>query len=438
MDTTKVRHESPEKSALGTGILEWNRLQHNGKRPLAHPARDAIAFGPVTGKRGGSGVPTDDKKVRSEMDTSYERTPQPASRGDWLREMDLEPWLEVGDPLAEAVITALKAHRIPLSNPLPDIRRLAADGDDACATFLRDVETPAPWVDFDRMRLGGNMAYRHFPQLMVALLHGGLTTTFSSAGAAHILAGTNRLEQDVLRRLFESATLFFGVLEADALRPGGSAWEICVRVRLLHTVIRVHMTDGWPLRGKPVNAVQTAAGPLFFGAMVLDRMRLLGAYITAEESDGYYLIWRHVTRLLGVPPELVGDTAQEQAIIDARVLPYSFEPDQNSRRLTDVLLTGLEHLPDAEWVPRTAHEVLARYMLGPERADGMGIRFHPAGAWVMEAASRVLPVYGQMQRIPILARLLERAGRAYLNRTLRRGLAGVAADYQPVADHASP
>jgi hypothetical protein len=103
--------------------------------------------------------------------------------------------------------------------------------------------------------------------------------------------------------LFESPSLFFGVLNTDNLRPDGAAWETCVRVRLMHTLVRPHLLDGdgWPRPGKPVNALHTAPEPLFFDAMVLDRLRPMGAFITREESDGYDLIWRYVTRLLGVP-----------------------------------------------------------------------------------------------------------------------------------------
>lgn len=44
-------------------------------------------------------------------------------------------------------------------------------------------------------------------------------------------------------------------------------------------MVRMNLTaaGAWPLPGQPVNALQTAAGPLFFGAMTLDRLRLLGA-----------------------------------------------------------------------------------------------------------------------------------------------------------------
>lgn len=357
-----------------------------------------------------------------------------ASRADRLRQMPLEPWLEVGDPLAEAVVRTLRARHLPLSQPLQAMRRLAAEGEPACAALLHDMETPPAWADFEAMGRGGAMGYRHFLQLSIALIHGGLMTTFSTADAARILSGTNRLEQNVVRRLFESATLFFGVLDTEALRPGGSAWEICLRVRLMHAMVRLRLLDGghWDgVGGQPINAMHTAAGPLFFGAMVLERLKKLGGSFSAAEGEGYYLLWRYVTRLLGVPDGLLGDTRAEQEILDARILPYAFNPDANSRRLAEALLSGLRYLPNAERVPRVVHEVLVREMLGEAQADCMGIALHPRGARLARGIMRGFKLYGWMLRLPGVSRLSAAFGRRFMERLVERGLAGVAADFQP-------
>ncbi len=369
------------------------------------------------------------------LDPHLATSPLPGlSRTTWLWAMPLAPWLMMGDPLAEDVVTLLRARQLPLSRPLPAIRQLALEGDAACQNFLADMETVPDWVDFDLMQRGGAMAYRHFPQLMIALIHGGLMTSFASADSARILAGTNRLEQNVVRRLFESSTLFFGVLDTEALKPGGAAWEICMRVRLMHAMVRMRLlaTNSWEvIHGQPINQLHTAAGPLFFGEMVLDSLRSLGAHIQPDEHEGYYLIWRYVTRLLGVPLGLLGETVEEQRAIDARILPLCFSPDDNSRKLADALLAGLKKLPDAERVPRAVHEVLARRMLGDTKADGMGIPRRPLGARLVGLFAFGLRVYSWILRIPGVAGHAEAFGKRYVNDMVKRGLAGVAADYQP-------
>lgn len=358
---------------------------------------------------------------------------QALPRAEWLRQLPLDRWLDVGDPLAEAVVRTLRARHRPLAQPLAAIRELAAEGEPACVALLRDMEALPAWADFAAMSEGAAMACRHFPQLTVALVHGGLMTTFASADAARILAGTHRLEQNVVRRLFESSTLFFGVLDVAALRPGGRAWDICLRVRLMHAMVRLRLLDaGWDgVGGQPINALHTSAGPLFFGTMVLERLRKLGGRFTAAEAEGYHLLWRYVTRLLGVPDELLGNTAEEQQILDERIHFYSFDPDANSRRLADALLSGLRRLPDAERVPRAVHEVLVREMLGETEADAMGIARHALGMRVLHGVARGLKVYGWVQALPGVGPRVEAYGRRYLDQLVERGLAGVAADFMP-------
>lgn len=353
-------------------------------------------------------------------------------RETMLRAMALDSWLDVGDPLAEPVVAALRTQPGALADPLPAIRRLAENGDSACIAFLRDIESPPAWVDFSRMRIGGKMGYRYFPHYIVAITHGGLMTTFCSADAAYLLTRTNRLERNVVRRMFESAEMFFGVLDTEELRPGGTVWETCVRVRLMHTMVRLGVSRSgvWPLPGKPINALNTAAGPVFFGSMILDRLRSLGAAISPDEADGYYLIWRYVTRLLGVPPELLGNTAAEQRALDERILPLAFNPDDNSRRLAAALITGLTHMPGAERLPRRAHEVVVRRMLGDERADAMGIPLHPIGVRIASGASWVLRPYGWAQNLPMARTAAERIGQRTARNLLVRGLDGVRPDYR--------
>ncbi len=359
-------------------------------------------------------------------------TPIP-SRLQTLYAMSLEPWLDVGDPLAEDVVAVLRTHPGALADPVPAIRALAADGDHACRRFLDDVETPPDWADFDLMRAGGAMMYRHFPHYVIATAYGGLMTTFCSADAAYILARTGRLERNVVRRMNESGELFFGVLDAEQLRPGRTVWEVCVRVRLMHTMVRLTLRRAGdrPLLGTPINALHTAAGPVFFGAMTLDRLRLLGGRFTDREADGFYLIWRYVTRLLGVPSELLGTTTAEQRAIDARILPLSFDPDDTSRRLAEALITGLTTMPRAERLPRSAHEALARRMLGDERADAMGIpRGHTGGNILANAVTLGLRCYGWAQRLPAVDSAAGHLGRRMAQRLVCDGLQGTPPDYR--------
>ncbi|MFN3586915.1 MAG: oxygenase MpaB family protein [Moraxellaceae bacterium] len=264
-------------------------------------------------------------------------------------------------------------------------------------------------------------------------MHGGLLMSFAAPESARILAGTNRLAQNVVRRLFESATLFFGVLDTEALRPGGAAWEICLRVRLMHSMVRMRLlaAGGWDeAAGKPINPLHIAAGPLFFGSMVLQSLERLGARVSTEEALGYKLIWRYTTYLLGVPQALLGHTDAEQEVINAHILPLAFNPDENSWRLTDALMSGLTRMPLFKYLPRGFHEALSRRLLGPELADAMHLPRNAAMQALVSAMVTGLQGYGLVLRLPGVSPRAATFGREFIDDFVRRGLGGVAVDFQ--------
>ncbi len=347
--------------------------------------------------------------------------------------LDMEDWLHAGDPASEAVITLFRARGLPLSRPLPALRELAAAGEPACRQLLAEMETLPDWADFRLMAKGGAMGFRQFPQLSLALMHGGLLLSFAAPESARILAGTNRLEQNVVRRLFESSTLFFGVLDTEALRPGGAAWEVCLRVRLMHSMVRMRLlaAGGWnEEEGKPINPLHIAAGPLFFGSMVLQGLERLGARVSEEEALGYKLIWRYTTYLLGVPQVLLGRTDAEQKIINSHILPLAFNPDENSWRLTKALMSGLSRMPRLGRLPRGFHEALSRRLLGPELADAMHLPDNAAMQAMVSTMVMGLRGYGLLLRLPGASPWAAAFGRDYMNDFLTQGLGGLAADFQ--------
>ncbi|MDQ8036047.1 MAG: oxygenase MpaB family protein [Pedobacter sp.] len=346
----------------------------------------------------------------------------------------LQAWLQQGDPAAEGVVTLFRARRLPLADPTPMIRELAVAGEPACQQLLQEMEVLPDWVDFSLMAKGGAMGYRQFPQLALALTHGGLPMSFATPEAARILGGSNRLEQNVVRRLFESATLFFGVLDTEALRPAGAVWDICLRVRLMHSMVRLRLMaagDWTPEEGKPINPVHVAAGPLFFGSMVLRSLSRLGARVSEEEAEGYKLIWRYVTYLLGVPQEMLGSTDAEQERINNEILlPLVFGPDDNSRRLINALMSGLTHMPMLGQLPRGMHEALSRHLLGQELADEFALPDSPLMKTAVGMLVLSLRGYGLPLRLPALRRQAVRIGQDFMTGFLQHGLRGVAADFQ--------
>ena len=335
------------------------------------------------------------------------------------------PWHFRGDPLAEEVVALLRQNGCSLAQPLQTMRRYAQQGNAACQALLTDMETVPAWVNFELMRTGGAMAQRHFPLLILTLTYGCLPLTFAHPDAAAIFAGTGRMEANISRRLNESASLFFGVCDSDALAPGGSMWEACLHVRLVHAIVRMKMlADGWPVatRGMPISQLATAAGPAFFGGYLLNGMRRLGAKMTDVEADGHCMIWRYTTRLLGVPDALLGETQQEQDVFDAYMMGQFFAPDATSRSIMAALLEGLCKLPPTSRIPRNVQVALVRRVLGQEMADAYGVPTGDMGRWSLGRLVRCFAAYSRLLRLPGLASVTRRLGQKVLDQLGTEGL----------------
>lgn len=356
----------------------------------------------------------------------------PVGRGKFSRKEDNAAWAETalpwhyrGDPLAEAVASRLREQGGAMARPALTIRQWADQGDEDSQQLLADMEAVPSWVDYALMRRGGAMAQRHFPHLILALTYGGLPLTFAHPDAAAIFVGTGRMEANITRRLNESASLFFGVCDSDALAPGDAMWEVCLHVRLVHALVRMRcLQQGWDLahRGMPVSQLATAAGPAFFGTQMLDGMRRLGARISDEEAAGHCMIWRYTTRLLGVPEVLLGKTQQEQDRFDVPMLSQFFAPDDTAKTIMATLLDGLCAQRPTSRIPRSLQIALFRCMLGEEMADAYGVPFSRGGDRALSMLRPALSGYSRAQRVPGVSTGLRRLGQGILERLGTEGV----------------
>lgn len=368
-------------------------------------------------------TPATSEHGRGPADTAAVRPDRLGSSAAWEERM--MPWHYRGDPLAEAVTGRLRERRASLGGAAATVRRLADEGDVDCQRLWADMDAVPDWVDFGLMRRGGAMAQRHFPHLILGLTYGCLPLTFAHPDAAAIFVGTGRMQANISRRLNESASLFFGVCDSDALAPGKAMWEACLHVRLVHALVRTKcLSDGWDQlnHGMPVSQLATAAGPAFFGAHLLDCMRRLGARIRDEEAAGYCLIWRYTTRLLGVPLELLGETQQQQDGFDSWLMSRFFAPDDTAKTIMASLLDGLCSLPPTSRLPRSLQVALFRRMLGDEMADGFGIPVSHGGERALSMMRPMLAGISRLQKVPGASKGLGHLGQRILSRLATEGL----------------
>ncbi|MEO6885498.1 MAG: DUF2236 domain-containing protein [Jatrophihabitantaceae bacterium] len=359
-------------------------------------------------------------------------------------EVDVEAWNYVGDPLCEALVTELRDRKMMGGGNLyAQARALQALGSGAADAFFADVEHVPEWAEFEAMRAGARMAKRNILGFLFAM-HGSLAFTYVDPATAAVMNSTGRLSganPDFTRRFWETATGFIGALDVDGMRPGGDKWEQWVRIRLLHTTIRLGIVRSgrWDLAaGMPISQIATGSGAHIFGRYRVNLTRALGGHATAEELDSFSLMWRWIARIEGTNAELLGADLDEQLALAQRISLHLYQPDHNSRELTSAMLDGLNQMRLFP-LTRRLHGAVLRRVMAPDRLEtfpdidvptGLGVVADPAADRIVALAVSASRIGHHVLRLPVLSTIAEAAGARVLDAALARGLHGRAATFR--------
>ena len=289
-------------------------------------------------------------------------TPPPA--------VDVAAWDRVGDPLGEALIAELREKRLMGGDVLATARELRRQGSVAAEAFFTDVEWVPGWADFDAMRAGALMGARN-PVGMLMGIHGALPFSYADNATARVMASTERMlrPETIRRRFWESAAGFIGALDVEGMKPGKPRWEQWVRIRLLHTSIRMGIlrSGRWDTTASmPISQAATGSGAHLFGTYRLNLIRHFGGDPTDDEAVGFELMWRWIARIEGANSELLGTTSAEQFEIAQHIGPHLYRPGPESKAATNALIGGLAKMRSTFPISRRAHAGIIRALLTDE------------------------------------------------------------------------
>ncbi|WP_280480066.1 oxygenase MpaB family protein [Nocardia cyriacigeorgica] len=323
-------------------------------------------------------------------------------------------------------------------------RRLQTEGEQTAVAFFADVEHVPAWADFDAMRPGAEMGRRN-PIGLIMGMHGALPATYTDPATARVMGSTGRLEKggvDFRRRFWETASGFVGALDVDGMKPGGPRWEQWVRIRLLHTMIRLGIlrSGRWDLsESMPISQLATAAATHLFGPYRVEIIRSFGGIATRDEEDSFALMWRWISRIEGANTELLGTTADEQFAISKRIHRFLYRPDADSIALTQSMIDGMNTMR-AFPLPRRGHQAVLRRIGTAEMvktmgdddfADGLGVAPDPIAERLLSVAAVGLRGLNQITRIPLVQRAASEHGQVFLDYVVTRGLERRDAQYRP-------
>ncbi len=149
----------------------------------------------------------------------------------------------------------------------------------------------------DRIKRGQRVFLKHAASCSLGLLYYSLIGGFSAPPIVQVLDTTGYLTQkcdSTFRRLNETFEMVLESLESvDAMRVGGRGWKSIIKVRLLHSSVRLRILRSvWDSdrNGQPINQEDMMGTLLAFSINVLDSIkRICGSQVLRSVFSYYYL-----------------------------------------------------------------------------------------------------------------------------------------------------
>jgi ER-bound oxygenase mpaB/B'/Rubber oxygenase, catalytic domain len=287
------------------------------------------------------------------------------------------------DPLADDVVAALEGRAKAEQEAL--IAQLVGDGQALPAPLRRlheSIREVPFWYEPERASVGGAVVLRGGLISGFVLGFKSLVLGYCSPGGNKPLAMSRRLENDVQRRLAETARFVEAVSHPDGLAWGAAGLEAVVRVRLIHARVRLALgrTPAWrgEAWGAPINQYDMAGTVLLFSSVLLEGLESLGFSTSATERDAVVHLWRYAGRLMGVDDELLCTTPNECANLWSLLERTQALPDADSKRLADALILDGTRRGVSPAAAVDFGYALSRYLVGKRYADALG---YPRSMW---------------------------------------------------------
>lgn len=247
-------------------------------------------------------------------------------------------------------------------------------------SFVNDFVNQKPVLpalaNWKKMQKGMDFFKENQERIGIMLACLALPYCYAGADGAKVLAKSQRIQNDTLKRLEETGEFIFTVMQEKNWH-NGKAFRKILKVRLMHAAIRFfsefHGTwnTDW---GKPVNQEDMAGTNGAFSYIVIRGLRKTGKTPSESEEEAYLHLWNIISHIMGVEEVLIPQNLREAFTLDKVIANRQFRPSEEGKLLTKSLLQTLE-----SFVPnpllKSFPAAQMRYLLGDEIADLLGIPF---------------------------------------------------------------
>lgn len=186
----------------------------------------------------------------------------------------------------------------------------------------------------------------------------------------------------VRRRLLETLQHVLQISSsADGMKPGGEGNVSSVRVRLLHSFVRLKILslaeqkpEYYDLQkyGIPVSDLD-CIGTIntFCSSVAWLGLPRQGIFLSEQEIEDYIALWRLVAYYMGTPTEPFENTSKARAMMES-LLISEIDPTEIGKVLAKNIILGLENTAPA-YASKEFMEAMSRLLNGEQLADELEI-----------------------------------------------------------------
>ncbi|KAJ9381847.1 hypothetical protein DTO063F5_5974 [Paecilomyces variotii] len=249
--------------------------------------------------------------------------------------------------------------------------------------FWTEINTVPEWVDWEQIKRGQDVFYRYAIPIIIALAFQSLLGGMGAPRVVETLSRTGGFSASVVRRrLLETVQHTLDVTgSVNAMKPGGEGHVSSVRVRLLHSVVRlrilnlaIQQPDYYDKEkyGVPINDLDCIATiNIFSSNVVWMGLPRQGVYLSQQEIEDYIALWRLVAYYMGTPTEAWENTEKAKAMMES-LLVSEIDPSETGKILAKNIILGLENTPPL-YVSKELLEAITRLLNGKDLSDELDI-----------------------------------------------------------------
>ncbi len=168
-------------------------------------------------------------------------------------------------------------------------------------------------------------------QFIFILFFRALPYTYMAEKPANVLRLTKLLEDQPLRRVFETAQFVFDVMDKDWWHPENRGILTALKIRIMHAAMRYNLLnnpegEAWNKAawGMPISQEDLLATNQCFSLEFFKGLKMLGQPFSAEQQEAWFHTWKCIGSIMGVQDELLCNTVDEAWDLQLKVYEHLF------------------------------------------------------------------------------------------------------------------